>query len=243
MRFSTVVTDPIKANMLTKTAEKNNISIDIICLSEMTRGMDKFRAWYNFVKSVEDDNEIICCVDGYDVVVGGGPEEILEKFKKYNCNILMGATLDVYPLDCRNILDYSNTKYACPNTGGFMGYKRDLVKFFEWRNYEYYDHVYGIDQRYIIDYYTNNKDTVRLDSACQVFQNMILVNWKELEYKNGRFYNNIMGTYPCFFHFNGTVCFRSVDDINIMPIMAFNPEKFKEYDQMTDETQWPHPQK
>ena len=32
---------------------------------------------------------------------------------------------------------------------------------------------------------------------------MCFISWKEIDFRNGRMYNNILNEYPCFIHFNG----------------------------------------
>ena len=75
---------------------------------------------------------------------------------------------------------------------------------------------------------------------------MYKIYWKEIDFREGRVYNNILNTYPCFVHFNGKSWRTSVPKPpkyeNIMPVFIelmikskqnneiCNLDKYKQYD-------------
>jgi hypothetical protein len=146
-----------------------------------------------------------------------------------------------------------DSKYKYVNSGGYIGYKYAIQELFNWKSY---DDIYKIcsnggDQSYFTEYFiSKHSDKVNLDSKCLIFQNMHLVNWNELIFENGKLYNTIMKTKPCFIHFNGGT-WQQNNHENIMPIFI---EKMKltlennsnddltSYSQIITSTCYPHSQ-
>ena len=68
----------------------------------------------------------------------------------------------------------------------------------------------------------HNKVNIKLDTKSLIFQCMYKIYWKEIDFREGRVYNNILNTYPCFVHFNGKSWRTSVPKPpkyeNIMPV-------------------------
>jgi hypothetical protein len=75
------------------------------------------------------------------------------------------------------------------------------------------------------------------------------VDWKELEFVEGRMYNTVMKTFPCFIHFNGGT-WQQDNKENIMPVFVEKMRKSKSvsrqnldgYSQIMTKTCYPHPQ-
>ena len=74
--------------------------------------------------------------------------------------------------------------------------------------------------------------------------------WKELDFREGRLYNKVLNTYPCFVHFNGGT-WQTNKKENIMPtfvelmIKSKNDSKIynlDKYNQIITKTCYPHPQ-
>ena len=59
---------------------------------------------------------------------------------------------------------------------------------------------------------------------------MHLISWAEIDFRNGRVYNNVLNTYPSFVHFNGGV-WQTQTKENIMPVFV---EKINASKQTTD---------
>ena len=47
---------------------------------------------------------------------------------------------------------------------------------------------------------------------------MHLISWKEIDFRGGRVFNNILNTYPSYIHFNGGT-WQTNERNNIMPVL------------------------
>lgn len=176
----------------------------------------KWHGWYSKIDGIKDfinncrDNDIIILVDAHDVILSGDIEEIYNKFKSYKCDILFGAELNCYPLFLKKDMDKImpvDIKNKYINSGGYVGYVSSIKKMLYWKELDDLKEICkdGGDQTYVMKFYIEHHDklNLKLDINSSIFQNMHLILWKELEINNGRVYNKIMKTYPCFVHFNG----------------------------------------
>ena len=199
------------------------------------------------------DEDVVCFIYAYDVL-------ILDKFKSYHCRLLIGAEMNCFPSDYTSRMnDAANTlrlpnrnKYI--NSGGYIGYKKDIHALLTWKSPQEIEHIcsHGGDQTYFIEYYLHNymKKSILLDSASKIFQNMHLISWKEVDFRGGRVYNNVLNTYPCFVHFNGGVWQTQARE-NIMPVFvekihtsksSTDVQSLDDYEQIITSTCYPHKQ-
>lgn len=229
---------------------QSNVKINYIhCTKSPFHFHDKIFEIKNIIKDIPDE-DIICFIDAYDVLVISNEHEIIDKFLQYKCNLLIGAELNCYPEKYKSRFPESkNSKYHYVNSGGYIGYKHAINKMFDWKNSDEIIEICkdGGDQAYVIEYYLNNIHFCKLDDKCLLFQNMCLVDLKEIYFQDHRVYNSIMDTYPSIIHFNGGT-FLTNDGINIMPIFLDklknkNKSDLSEYKQRITSTCYPHPQK
>lgn len=181
---------------------------------------------HNMLKVVQNlsDTDIVVFVDGFDVLAIGELEEIQTKFLDADCEILFGAELNCWPGDYLGRFPNVGSKnnYRFLNSGGFIGYKRAVLDLYTWKSLEeiaYICKTCGGDQGYFIEYFMANfgVKNMKLDSECQIFQNMFSVDWNEIYIKNGRVVNSVIGSKPCFLHFNGDA-WAIRGGGNIMPV-------------------------
>jgi hypothetical protein len=248
----TFYTDETRLDYLKESALINSMEIRYLNKSRWHGYVDKIIAIDNIIKTHLDD-DIICFIDAYDVLVNQNLEYLLENFKNFNCDLLMGAELNCYPMKYKDNYPFINSKYKYVNSGGYIGYKYALQDLFIWKSY---DIIYEIcsdggDQSYFTEYFiSKHSDKIRLDTECIIFQNMYLVNWDELSFENGKLYNKILNKKPCFIHFNGGT-WQQHNLENIMPIfiekikstLANNTnDNLNNYSQIITPTCYPHPQ-
>jgi len=252
LHIFTFLTDETKIKYLKESSELNNIEIHYIKNDTWNGYIDKIVAIKNIINDLPDD-DIVCFIDAYDVLVNNNISEIIKNFKQYNCEVLLGAELNCYPGLYKNSFPDTSTKYKYVNSGGYIGYKSAIKRIFDWKPI---DEIYTIcsnggDQTYFIEYFLNNySDKIKLDDKCLIFQNMHLVDWNEVSFISGKLYNNILNVKPCFIHFNGGT-WQQNNRENIMPVFI---EKMKEtiicsdvlnlndYNQIITDTCFPHPQ-
>ena len=186
---------------------------------------DKIKYTLNAIKELPD-SDIVCFIDGFDVLaVSGSSDEILQKFLSYDCDILFGAELNCWPGDYNGKYPAMNIKgrYRYLNSGGFIGYKKAVMELYTWKALDEIVEICktcGGDQGYCIEYFLANYSTkkLKLDSRVEIFQNMFSVSWDEIYMSEGRVYNSVMASKPCFLHFNGDSWAIKGGVDNIMPI-------------------------
>lgn len=204
-------------------ADIYNLPIIYITQSEWNGFFDKITNMINAIKDLPD-NDIVCFVDGFDVLAVGGEEEIKRKFIDYDCDILFGAELNCWPGEFHGRFPDLGIKngYKYLNSGGFIGYKWAVMELYTWKQLDEVAHICkwcGGDQGYFITYFIENHKNKRLklDSNVQIFQNFFSLDWNEIYIKGGRFVNPILNTTPCFLHFNGD-SHKISDGKSIMPV-------------------------
>jgi hypothetical protein len=248
----TFYTDESRIQYLKESSKLNDVNVNYIKNEKWNGYVDKIIAIKNVIENLKDD-DIVCFIDAYDVLVNNTYLEILDRFKSCNCEVLLGAELNCYPDIYINRFPNTTTKYKYINSGGYIGYKRAIQKIFEWKSME---EIYNIcrnggDQTYFIEYYLNNmNENIKLDDRCIIFQNMHLVSWKEFTFNYGKFTNNILNIIPCFIHFNGGT-WQQNNRENIMPIFIDKMNTslknnctldLNDYNQIITSTCYPHSQ-
>ena len=209
MKIFTVGTDYNWMGTLIESAKLFNTNINYIV-------KDKWEGYYTKIKEMEielsklDDNEVVLFLDAYDTMVNCNSEEILEKFKSFNCDILCSAELRCHPGHLESEMsscfpDELKNKYL--NSGGYIGYVKDIMKIFKWKPVDEILKICkkGTDQGYFMEYFIANRDKVnmKLDTESVIFQSLFGVSWKEIDVRNGSAYNNVYKKHPCILHFNG----------------------------------------
>lgn len=165
---------------------------------------------------VFDNDEIICFVDGYDVMQFGTLDELEQKFLSFQVDLVFGAETFCWPSPWMySLFPEVNTKYKYPNSGMYIGRWWAIKKFLEWDCYRVaYD-----DQGYAHDFFLNQTSIkCVMDHECLIFQNCVFVPLTDFEYYKDRVVNHIKGTKPCFFHFSGG-SFRTLDGKNVLELI------------------------
>jgi len=203
-------------------------------------------------------DDIVCFIDGYDVLVNSDKASMVRKFKEYECDLLLGAELNCYPAKHKSAMDSATTNeavfYRYINSGGYIGYNRAIRDLLFWKSEGEMAAICadGGDQEYVAEYYLANRHekNIRLDSSCEIFQNMHLVDWKCIQWHDGVAHNTVMGTTPCFIHFNGGTWQTNTGE-NIMPVFVAKMRESKNtddwlnldgYNQIITPTCFPHRQ-
>lgn len=258
LHIFTIVTDITKAKYLQQTGAFHNIHIKFIHAPKWNGFIDKITYLKKAIESLPAD-DIVCFIDAYDVLVNADETEFMNRFLSYDCDFLFGAELNCYPDTYKSQLDSVNTiegnLYKYVNAGGFIGYTKQIMDMFCWKNDADLIAICnrGTDQAYHIEYYLEHSTTKRLklDIHCKLFQNMHLVSWDELEFREGLVYNTVMNISSCFIHFSGGT-FQTDTRKNIMPVFVQKKEETKRtsiidnlsgYHQIITKTCFPHPQR
>lgn len=182
---------------------------------------DKLVAMQEFLTTLPP-TDVVCFVDGYDVTcVGlGDNTEVLEKFKAFGVDVLFSAETSCYPWShVQQLYPSTGSIYRYLNSGGYMGYVAALQKVLSCDM-----SASPCDQGYMTYYYLNHVHDknatfkMELDRECVIFQSAYAIPWSHFLMKEGRLYNKVTRTYPCFFHYNGQQHLMKGGE-SIMPIV------------------------
>ena len=254
LHIITFATDPARLKFLKDTSSNH---IHYIMKPTWNGYFDKIIYTREYLSSI-NDNDIICFIDGYDVLSFSSEEEIVSKFKSYNCNIVLGAELNCFPERYKNAYPMpqiytTNSLYV--NSGGYIGYKHAIMKLLTWKNDDEIQSICSYfncgDQAYFTEYYLSHVGgSIKLDTYQKIFQNMHWVSWNEFYIHKGRIINSVLNEKPCFMHFNGSA-WQTKDKENILPIIVDKVKMSKtdtniytlhDYKQIITATCWPHKQ-
>ena len=129
----------------------------ILCLKN---GMDFIQKLNETNKVIQNlpDNDILLFIDCYDIMINSNMNEVLNKFKSFNCDLLISAELVCFPDYLQEKMDKTppfNIKNKYPNAGGYIGYVKDVKKMMNWKNEDIKKQMCekGTDQAYVINYY------------------------------------------------------------------------------------------
>ena len=231
MKVITYCNDESKLIYLKETEKMFNTKITyVIETGEWNGNITKIKKLNDLINTY-DDNDIFIFIDAFDVIINSNYDEIIEKFKSYNCDLLFGGELNCYPdifekkFDkvLPNILP-NNIKKKYINSGGYMGYVKSIKHLLKWINNNYKNNNPNNetrDQAFFFKYFLENhhNHNIKIDFYSKIFLNMYVISWDDIDFRNGRVYNNILKNNPCFIHFNG-VSWKTDENKNIMQVFV-----------------------
>ena len=191
LHIYTICSDISKLAYLVESSQIANLDINIHKLDIWNGYVDKITTMIDILES-HSETDIICFIDAYDVICYSGMDEIINKFKDSNCNILLSGEVNCYPdkLLCRyKDLEYqmqdflikkggedyyispifpTNFKYV--NSGGYIGYCGNLLKMLKWKSVKEIVEICqdGGDQTYLSIYYLEHAfDSFKRELECR----------------------------------------------------------------------------
>jgi hypothetical protein len=200
-------TDPDKLIHLARSALMHDLKLNVLRTGVWSGFTDKIKGMISIIDKYEDD-DIICFVDGYDVLVNSSLPDLERIFLGFDCDFVVSAELYGYPEKYK--ADFAQSKWTnfhYLNSGGYIGYKHAVKKFLLWKAFEEIEVICrdGGDQTYLAYYYIIERDHIKiqLDSECKIFLTMSGVDWSDLSIYRGKIYNDVLKNSPSFIHFNG----------------------------------------
>jgi len=194
---------------LVDTCKKNGKDLIVLAFGEKWTGFNsKYKILLTYIKNLHE-NDIVCFVDGYDVLCLRNLDKLSECFvnikNKYKCKIIVGYNNNMHATIVKKLIHYisfGTCNNIALNSGTYIGYVKDII--------EYINIILNIntkdnddDQVGMTKYCNNNKNDIYIDVNNEIFlcldypfQN---IN-KYVEWKNGQLYYN---NYPFFIHANG----------------------------------------
>lgn len=190
---------------LKESVKRNGGELVILGYNQEWTGFSlKYSLMINYLKQL-DKNEIVCFVDGYDVICCRNLNELTNEFIKlknqYNCKIVVGEDkLEMGYIKnnffrLANEIKYGscNSKYL--NSGTYIGHANDVLKIIS--------HIYKItnsntsdDQVLMVKYCKKNSDDFYIDTESKIFltvsnhfneiDHLVKINNNNLYYKNSK---------------------------------------------------------
>jgi hypothetical protein len=158
----------------------------------------KIRNIYKHLKTLPQNNTVVCITDVNDVIACCGPDEVLSKFKQFDSNIVLGVEETNFFFNCikeqRNKFP-NHIKRVYANGGFYMGYTPDIIKM--------YDYMFTLgenDDQLCLGTYNINHDEHSMDIKSKIVYNLFNNTYK---IKDNRIYVPYSKEYPCFVHMMG----------------------------------------
>ena len=116
------------------------------------------------------------------------------------CKMLISAEKNCYPHPERKG-EYPEVQSAWKyvNGGGWIA----EIEYFKYLCGKENLNTGSHDQVWLMDAYLNNRDDIKLDTQCRVFQSIAFSHQHEWDIVDGRMINKVTGTVPVFIHGNG----------------------------------------
>jgi len=170
---------------LKESCKKNNGNLIVLGYGEKWKGFSwRFTLLLNFLNTIHD-NDIVCFVDGFDVICTRNLKELPNVFyklkQKNNCKIIIGEHLiadnhNFMTLYYNFILDtyFSKCKNKSINGGTYISNCIDLKYLINniFKNIQLIDKNKLDDQILLTKYCNNNKNDIYIDNNNEIFLNL-----------------------------------------------------------------------
>jgi hypothetical protein len=179
--------------LLKQTAEEWGYQLSILGWKQPWKGFAwKIELYTQELRSIPRD-EIVICVDAYDVIAVGPPEEAMSKFldmhhpvvfsgqryfpgQSWIRNLADKLMSDSHEQFIKNRID-DQYDYSRPCMGLLIGYAGKLLELFiALLDIEKAEAINN-DQILLNKYYLKNPESIFLDSSCTMFQNLWRTGW------------------------------------------------------------------
>ena len=207
LHILTYSTDDKQLEYLINTSKRHGVNVSVIRNSVWNGFSDKIKGLLSCIDQFKDD-DVICFIDAYDVLINSTEADVLSKFYKFNADFVLSSELNCFPFKYRDAFELSQwTNFHYVNSGGFIGLAHAVKRFLRHKPLEDMEVICqdGGDQSYLIEYYLENKasDRIVIDHGCEIFLSMVYIEWTDISLYRGRIYNDVLKNAPSFVHFNG----------------------------------------
>jgi len=192
---------------LVESCKRNGSTLVVLGYGDEWKGYNyKFKLIIEYLRKLPD-NDIVCFVDGYDVLcikeLNQLPSTFIDLKTKHNCKIIVGYdNVDNMLLKLFNRFTFGTCKNSYINSGTYIGYVKDVLEIIQ-KVYNLNTENKADDQVLLTKYCTLNPNDIYIDVDGEIFLTLIrkgdLSNYVEI--KNSEiFYNNHR---PFFIHAAG----------------------------------------
>lgn len=185
---------------LVESCRRYNIHLNVLGWGQKWQGFTwRLHLMMKWLKEL-DYNEIVCFIDGFDVIVLQ-PLEVLEyRFKKIkkenpNINIISAYENQCWYLTLSTLLIFGTCKNIFINAGTYIGYAGDILKVIEY-NLRLNPEFDADDQQLLLTYCRNNPNNVYID----IDKNLFLTKINPLFDITNDIIENINKYNPCILH-------------------------------------------
>lgn len=159
--------------------------------------------------------EYIIYCDSWDLVFACHPEEIIETFKAFNCDVVINAEKNCFPGTYKEEYDKINapTEWKYLNSGFVVAKTEAWFKCLEAMDLEnvgvdHYDPIKGCnvhpeDQSLTQKVFLEQPVKMELDYHCILAQTLHDADMSEFDFSGERIKNKVTNSFPCSFHLNG----------------------------------------
>lgn len=216
-------------------AKRYGYKIKILGWNTKWKGFgQKIIAFHNFLQNYQNKQEIILCVDAYDVLFCDYSHKLLKTYINNYSNVTFNA--EVLPRSFitqylwkfnfnATKLPPSHNKYKAFNAGIYIGTVHNIQSIlFNIITSKGFSNK-SDDQRILYKLYAQNKIKLDLDSSCKLFTAINEFN-NDILIKNNRIYNNYTKTYPFLIHGPGN--FTTLDKYTLFLQLPSNYKKNKQ---------------
>jgi hypothetical protein len=148
------------------------------------------------------ESHIVLFVDAYDVINLGTASEIIEKFMKFNIDLVISGEKGCHP-DPHLAEEFKNNSppFRYPNSGGYIGYSRAVIEMLNSAKISPHED----DQRFVTRYVIQNAERCAVDTNCEIFLPLFDMGLTDLKITDdkSRILLREKGTLPCILHGNG----------------------------------------
>lgn len=199
-RVTIITWNNLKTSILEECLSLRKIEYQVLGKDiEIWNNFKKFSLNIEALKQIT--TEYVIGLDSHDVLFLGEPESIVNTFQDMGCDMLFNSETYFYPnwtpvyfKECKDFEDRisSGNKYRYLNSGAWIGKSEFSRKFFEYcshiRLWEMFDctghlKVFNCDQSVVHGALKYFYPRVQLDYGCRIFNNIALIDPKEIEIK------------------------------------------------------------
>lgn len=174
----TVGDDPKKANVLIESFKKfGHLDFEVLGAGKPWYGGDmksygggqKIVLMKEYLNSKTfSDDDIILFSDGYDSFVCGTPDEFVQKWRQFRCDVVFGAEAANWPGNVKTQPQQPN-RFQFLNSGGYIGKANVLKEMFNSKEISNREDDQGYCQQLYVESLDHKKWNIRLDYEKRIF--------------------------------------------------------------------------